>query len=268
MKERLDVLLTAGGFCTSRERSRNRIIAGDVTVNGRTVTKPGTMVSEEDHIELSGEDMRYVGRGGYKLEKVLTDFSVQLTGRTCIDVGASTGGFTDCMLQHGAAKVYAIDVGTDQLAESLRADERVVSMEQTNIREVTPEMLSGEADFLAADVSFISLTKVLPIFRTLVREGGQIACLIKPQFEAGKALVGKHGVVKDRRAHRTVITEVMQCAVSCGFSVDGLCYSPICGQNGNIEYLFLATRNEMTNPMMDTGTIERIVNEAFLHHGK
>ena len=268
MKERLDVLLTAKGFCSSRERARNRILAGDILVNGSVVLKPGTAVSEQDTITVTGEDMRYVGRGGYKLEKLLTDYAIRLDGLRCVDVGASTGGFTDCMLQFGASKVYAIDVGTGQLAETLRNDSRVVSMEQTNVRDVGAADLEGETDFLAADVSFISLTKVLPVFYGLVRDGGRIACLIKPQFEAGKAFVGKHGVVKDRKAHRNVLTEVLQCAVMLGFGIEGLTWSPICGQNGNIEYLFLAVKNGEKSSFMDRMSIERVVDEAFLHHSK
>lgn len=267
MKTRLDIRLTEEGTCGTRAKAQNLIRSGLVYVNGKKVTKTGTMVDEADEITIRVTEMQFVGRGGYKLLKAVEVFDIDVLGLTCIDAGASTGGFTDCMLQKGAAKVFAIDVGTDQLDDSLRTDSRVVSMEQTNIRNVTPDMLGGQADFLAADVSFISLQIVLPVFTSLIKDGSRMVCLIKPQFEAGKSCVGKHGVVKDRKVHRSVIHDVLQCAVQEGLRIDGLTWSPIQGQNGNIEYLFVATKTE-ENSLMDSKSIERVVDEAFLHYSE
>ena len=268
MKDRLDIRMVEPGLCTPRARARQRILAGDVSVGGKTVTKPGTMIAEDAAIVLDGGEDRYVGRGGFKLEKALTQFGITLEGLTCIDAGASTGGFTDCMLQNGAALVYAIDVGTAQLAESLREDPRVVSMEQTDIRNMTGGELPEQADFLAADLSFISLTKVLPAFAALVKEGGRIVCLIKPQFEAGREHIGKNGIVKDKRVHRNVIVSVTGAAAEQGFACDGITYSPIQGGSGNTEYLFTAVKTLKPAAGVDAATAERIVNEAFLYHSK
>ncbi|MBO4280702.1 MAG: TlyA family RNA methyltransferase [Lachnospiraceae bacterium] len=268
MKERLDVFLTKQGLFDSREKARNRILSGEVTVNGTPVTKPGTMVSETDGITITGEGMRYVSRAGDKLKKVLDTFGVGLTGLTCIDAGASTGGFTDCMLQSGAAKVFAIDVGTDQLHESLRRNPKVVSMEQTDIRDVTPGLLGTEADFLAADVSFVSLTKVLPAMVGLVKDGGRIACLIKPQFEAGREWIGKNGIVKDKKVHKNVIQNVLTFAEGLGIRIEGLTWSPIQGGSGNTEYLFLGTKGGDGTGAGFRADAERIVNEAFLYYRK
>ena len=268
MKNRLDVRMTENGFCETRAKAQNLIRAGKVTVNGTPVTKTGTMVDDTDEIIVTHETMQFVGRGGYKLLKAIQEFNIDVRGLCCIDAGASTGGFTDCMLQNGAARVYAIDVGTDQLDARLRADSRVISMEQTNIRDVSPEAIGGQADFLAADVSFVSLRLVLPCFASLLKDGARAVCLIKPQFEAGKSCVGKHGVVKDRKVHRSVISEVLECAVQEGFRIDGLTWSPIQGQNGNTEYLFAATKNGQQNSIMDSKSIERVVDEAFLHYSE
>lgn len=268
MKDRLDIRMTELGMCRTRTRARQHILAGDVSVNGTVVTKPGTMVEEDAEITLSGDGDRYVGRGGYKLERALNEFGIELNGMTCIDAGASTGGFTDCMLQNGAALVYAIDVGTAQLAEKLRNDPRVVSMEQTDIREMTGKELKEPAHLLAADLSFISLVKVFPAFAALVREEGRIICLIKPQFEAGREHIGKNGIVKDRRVHRNVIVSVTGAAASQGFSCDGITYSPIQGGSGNTEYLFTAVKTLKPAAGVDAATAERIVNEAFLYHSK
>lgn len=268
MKNRLDIRMTEDGLCATRAKAQNLIRAGKVTVNGTTVTKAGTCVEETDVIAVLKEEMEFVGRGGYKLLKAVREYGISLRGLTCIDAGASTGGFTDCMLQFGAKKVFAIDVGTDQLDEKLRKDSRVVSMEQTNIRDVSPEMLGGQADFLAADVSFISLKLVLPVFSELLRTDAQMVCLIKPQFEAGRACIGKHGVVKDRKVHRSVIADVLQCAVQEGFCIEALTFSPIQGQNGNTEYLFVAKKTTIQNSLMDVKSIERVVDEAFLHYSK
>ena len=266
MKERLDILLVKKGFCSSRERAKKNILNGQVTVDGVTADKPGVTFSEDAVITVSGED-RYVGRGGYKLEKALSEFGITLSGTVCMDIGASTGGFTDCMLQNGAAKVYAVDVGTAQLAESLQKDPRVVSMEQTDIRSLTDKDLPEPVGFLAVDLSFISLTKVFPALAGLLREGGRMVCLIKPQFEAGREHIGKNGIVKDRKVHRMVIDAVLTEVAAQGFRPEGITFSPICGGSGNIEYLFSAVRAEAGTGSGITDS-ERIVNEAFLYHRK
>lgn len=236
-KERLDVLLVKRNLAESREKAKAYIMAGNVFVDGVREDKAGTNVSEGAEIELRGMAMKYVSRGGFKLEKAIGEFGVTVDGAVCMDVGSSTGGFTDCMLQNGAVKVFAVDVGTNQLAWKLRTDERVVSMEQTNIRYVTPEDIGEQVDFVSIDVAFISLTKVLTPVYELMKEGARIVCLIKPQFEAGKGKVGKKGVVKERSTHLEVIEQVVRYAGTLGFSMLGLSFSPIRGPEGNIEYL-------------------------------
>lgn len=237
-KERLDVLLVKRNMAESRQQARAYIMAGNVFVDGvREENKAGTKVSEEALLELRGLAMKYVSRGGFKLEKAVHEFGVELAGAVCMDVGSSTGGFTDCMLQNGAKKVFAVDVGTNQLAKKLRADERVISMEKTNIRYVSLEDIGELVDFVSIDVAFISLTKVLePVYR-LMKEGGRMVCLIKPQFEAGREKVGKNGVVRERKTHLAVIEQVIRYADRLGFFMLNLSYSPIRGPEGNIEYL-------------------------------
>lgn len=237
MKERLDVLLVQRGLAASREKAKAVIMAGDVLVNGQREDKAGTMFDGKAEITVKGSQMKYVSRGGLKLEKAMSHFDVTPSGKVCMDIGASTGGFTDCMLQNGAVKVYAVDVGHGQLAWSLRNDERVVCMEKTNIRYVTPEDIEETVAFASIDVSFISLTKVLLPVRGLLTESGEIVCLIKPQFEAGREKVGKKGVVRDPAVHREVIEKVATYAMSVGFDVLALEFSPIKGPEGNIEYL-------------------------------
>lgn len=238
MKERLDVLLVEQGLAASREKAKTVIMSGDVFVNGQREDKAGTMFDPEKvKIEVKGAKLKYVSRGGLKLEKAMASFGLTLTDFVCMDIGASTGGFTDCMLQNGAKKVYSIDVGHGQLAWSLRNDERVVCMEKTNFRYVTPENLDDVPDFASVDVSFISLTKILEPAVNILRDHAQMVCLIKPQFEAGREEVGKKGVVKDKAVHRAVIEKVIEYAKSIGFSILGLDYSPIKGPEGNIEYL-------------------------------
>ncbi len=237
MKERLDVLLVKRGFFASREKAKAMIMAGQVYVAGQKEDKAGTMFEETAPIEVRGEKLRYVSRGGLKLEKAMQTWPIRLEGRTCMDVGASTGGFTDCMLQNGAVKVYAVDVGRGQLDWSLRNDPRVVCMEKTNIRYLTPDRIGERPSFISIDVSFISLTMVLPPVRELLAEGGQVVCLIKPQFEAGRDKVGKKGVVRDPAVHLEVIRKVMDFAGSMGFRPEGLTWSPVKGPEGNIEYL-------------------------------
>ena len=237
MKERLDVLLVNKGFAASREKAKAMIMAGNVFVAGQREDKAGTMVQEDAAIEIKGSTLAYVSRGGLKLEKAMKHFDLTLEGKVCMDVGASTGGFTDCMLQNGAVKVFSVDVGYGQLAWSLRQDPRVVCMEKTNIRYVTPEQIGEFIDFVSIDVSFISLTKVLGPVKELMKEGGQIVCLIKPQFEAGREKVGKKGVVREPETHLEVIEKVIAFSRELGFSVLNLEYSPIKGPEGNIEYL-------------------------------
>ncbi|MBQ1237351.1 MAG: TlyA family RNA methyltransferase [Oscillospiraceae bacterium] len=237
MKTRLDLRLVQLGLVTGRDKAKAVIMAGTVYVNGQKADKAGFEVSEEDKIELRGETLRYVSRGGLKLEKAMESFPITIDGTVCMDIGASTGGFTDCMLQNGAKKVYAIDVGYGQLAWKLRTDDRVINLERTNFRHVTNEQVPDPVDFASVDVSFISLTLILPPALSLLAEGGQMVCLIKPQFEAGKGLVGKKGVVKDPQIHKDVIVKVVDFAHQNGFSVLGLTYSPVKGPEGNIEYL-------------------------------
>lgn len=237
MKERLDVLLVSRGLAESREKAKAIIMAGIVYVEGQKEDKAGASFEAAASIEVRGQALPYVSRGGLKLEKAMTHFGLELEGKVCMDVGASTGGFTDCMLQHGAARVYAVDVGHGQLAWKLRNDPRVVCMERTNIRYVTPGEVPEPVDFASIDVSFISLTKVLGPVRELLSEGGHVACLIKPQFEAGREKVGKKGVVRDRDTHLEVIGNILRFAQEAGFSPLQLEFSPIKGPEGNIEYL-------------------------------
>ncbi len=237
MKERLDILLVNRGLAPSREKAKAMIMEGNVFVEHQREDKAGAAFDTEAAIEVRGNTLKYVSRGGQKLEKAIRQFGIDLTGKICMDIGASTGGFTDCMLQNGAGKVYAVDVGYGQLAWKLRQDERVACMEKTNIRYVRPEDIADRLDFASVDVSFISLSKILRPARDLLKEGGEMVCLIKPQFEAGKDKVGKKGVVKDQAVHEEVICKVIDSAVSIGFEVLQLAYSPIKGPEGNIEYL-------------------------------
>ena len=236
-KERLDVLLVQQGLANSRELAKAYIMAGNVYVDGQKEDKAGTKVAGTAKLEVKGNQMKYVSRGGYKLEKAMDVFGIRLDGKICLDIGASTGGFTDCMLQNGASKVYAIDVGYGQFAWKLRNDERVVCLEKTNVRYVTHEQVPDEGDFASIDVSFISLTKVLPAVLGVLGEKGQMVCLIKPQFEAGREKVGKKGVVRDSSVHREVIEMIVEYVRTQGLGILGLDFSPIKGPEGNIEYL-------------------------------
>ncbi len=237
MKERLDVLLVKKGLAESREKAKAIIMSGNVFVKGMREDKAGSMFDETADIEVRGHVLKYVSRGGLKLEKAMDNFDVVLEGKVCMDVGSSTGGFTDCMLQNGAVKVYSVDVGHGQLAWKLRQDPRVVCMEKTNIRYVVPEDIQEPPAFVSIDVSFISLTKVLPPVKQLMTPDGQIVCLIKPQFEAGREKVGKKGVVRDRAVHEEVIEKIADFAGSIGFELLNLEFSPVKGPEGNIEYL-------------------------------
>ena len=243
-KLRLDSALFARGFAESREKAKALIMAGQVYVNGQKAQKSGDTVKDGDAIEVRGEKMPYVSRGGFKLEKAMRCFGLSLDGCVCMDIGASTGGFTDCMLQNGAAKVYAIDVGYGQLAWSLRSDARVVNLERTNFRYVTREQVPEEIDFASVDVAFISLRLIVPVMRALLRDGGQAVCLIKPQFEAGREHVGKKGVVRDKAVHERVVREICAFLLESGFSLLHLDYSPIKGPQGNIEYLIHAEKSD------------------------
>ena len=237
MKERLDVLLVQRGLAPSREKAKAMIMEGNVYVNNQKEDKAGANFDTEIPIEVRGNTLAYVSRGGLKLEKAVNHFALALDGLVCMDIGASTGGFTDCMLQNGAVKVYAVDVGHGQLDWKLRNDPRVVCMEKTNIRYVTPDQIEERIAFASIDVSFISLTKVLGPVKELLTDDGEIVCLIKPQFEAGREKVGKKGVVRDKNVHKEVIHMVMEYAQSIGFTLCNLEFSPIKGPEGNIEYL-------------------------------
>ena len=260
MKERLDVLLVNRGLAPSREKAKAMIMEGNVFVNNNREDKAGSMFPDDCNIEIHGTTLKYVSRGGLKLEKAMTHFGISLDGKVCMDIGASTGGFTDCMLQNGAAKVYAVDVGYGQFAWKLRQDERVVCMEKTNIRYVTPEDIDDALDFASVDVSFISLTKVLGPARALLKDHGQMVCLIKPQFEAGREKVGKKGVVRERSVHEEVIEKIINFCLENGFSIHALEYSPIKGPEGNIEYLVYIEKDD--NPKKEESVDLYAVVEA------
>ena len=265
MKKRLDVLLVSRGLAESREKARAVIMEGNVFVDQQREDKAGSFFDVEAKIEVRGNTLRYVSRGGLKLEKAMEAFGLDLSGCVCMDIGASTGGFTDCMLQNGAAKVYAVDVGYGQFAWKLRQDPRVVCMEKTNIRYVTPDQIGEPLDFASVDVSFISLTKVLEPAKALLREGAQMVCLIKPQFEAGKDKVGKKGVVREQSTHREVIEKVIAYARGLGFRVLHLDYSPVKGPEGNIEYLVHLANDNLpeSEETADVAAVVRMAHEAL-----
>lgn len=265
MKERLDVLLVKRGLAPSREKAKAIIMTGNVFVEGEREDKAGQTFPDTVDIVVKGKKMKYVSRGGYKLEQAMKSFPISLEDLICMDVGSSTGGFTDCMLQNGAKRVYAIDVGTNQLAWTLRQDERVVSMEKTNIRYVVPEDIGEAVDFVSIDVAFISLTKVLPAVMELMKEGAEMVCLIKPQFEAGREKVGKKGVVREKSTHMEVIEHIVAFSKENGFSVLGLTHSPIRGPEGNIEYLlYLRKPSEFETPeyLIKDGEVKQLVETA------
>ena len=264
MKKRLDVLLVERRLADSREKAKAIIMTGNVFVNGQREDKAGTTFDEEKaSIEIKGHTMKYVSRGGYKLEKAMDVFGVDVRDKVCMDIGSSTGGFTDCMLQNGAVKVFAVDVGRGQLDWKLRQDERVISMEKTNIRYVTPEDIGEAVAFASVDVSFISLALVLPAARNLLTEDGHMVCLIKPQFEAGREKVGKKGVVRDKAVHIEVIEKVIRIAGGLHFKVLGLDYSPIKGPEGNIEFLiYLEKRPEDEAPANEPVDVRQVVERS------
>ena len=263
MKERLDIVLVDRGFAPSREKAKTMIMAGQVFVDNQREDKAGTNVPVDANIEIHGETLKYVSRGGRKLEKAMNSFPINLEGTVCMDIGASTGGSTDCMLQNGAVRVYAIDSGTNQLAWKLRTDERVVNLERTNFRYVTAEQVPDVIDFASVDVSFISLKLILPVMKELLREDGKAVCLIKPQFEAGRENVGKKGVVRDKNVHISVVSDILSFACETGFEVLGVDYSPIKGPEGNIEYLMYICKSN--NPVITwDGNVIELVESSHL----
>ena len=262
-KQRLDQLVFERGYTESRERAKTTIMSGLVFVNGQRVDKPGTAVDPEACLEVRGDALPFVSRGGYKLDKALKVFPVDPRGKICIDCGASTGGFTDVLLQHGAAKVYAVDVGYGQLAWKLRTDARVVNLERCNLRYITSEQIPEPIDLAVMDVSFISIRLVLPAVKQLLKPDADYVCLIKPQFEAGRDEVGKKGVVRDSRVHEEVINGILQFAPTVGLSVQGLDYSPIKGPEGNIEYICHMKNGEHPSKEIDVSAIVRASHETL-----
>lgn len=260
-KERIDILLVEKGFFESREKAKANIMAGKIFVDGRRVDKCGEKVKVTGEIVFKGDKIPYVSRGGFKLEKAIKAFDIDLKDLVCLDIGASTGGFTDCMLQNNAKKVYSIDVGYGQFAWKLRVDPRVVCMERTNIRYVTPEQLEDKADFASIDVSFISLIKIMPAVVNLLQDNGQVVALIKPQFEAGREKVGKNGVVREASTHKEVITKIYKYLISTDLKVLGVSYSPIKGPEGNIEYLIHFTKDKNQESITED-IINSIVEES------
>lgn len=264
IKKRLDVLLVEQGYADNRTKAQAIIMSGNVYVEGQKADKPGTSYEETVAIEVRGAVCPYVSRGGLKLEKALRDFGVDPTGYVCSDSGASTGGFTDCLLQQGAKKVFAIDVGYGQLDWKIRSDPRVVVMERTNVRYVTPEQLGEPLDLSVIDVSFISLKIVLPVIKTFLKEGkGQVLCLIKPQFEAGKEKVGKKGVVRDPEVHKEVLDGFVQLTEQIGFTILGLTFSPVKGPEGNIEFLAHLTLEEKPGSVPNTAEVVEMAHQML-----
>lgn len=261
-KKRLDVVLFERGFAESREKAKALIMSGIVYVNDQKEIKAGRDIKADDCIEVRGSTLKYVSRGGLKLEKAMESFPIKLDGCICMDIGASTGGFTDCMLQNGAKKVYSIDVGYGQLAWKLRSDDRVVNLERTNFRYVTREQIPEEIDFASVDVSFISLKLILPVMHTLLKAGAQAVCLIKPQFEAGRENVGKKGVVRDPAVHESVIETIVEFASSQAFKVLGLEHSPVKGPEGNIEYLMHLEKSDKAEVFATSETIKELVKRS------
>ncbi len=261
-KERLDIVLVEKGICESREKAKTNIMAGLIFVNGQRVDKAGEKVKVDADIVFKGEKLKYVSRGGLKLEKAMNTFGIDLTDKVCMDIGASTGGFTDCMLQNNASKVFAVDVGYGQFAWKLRTDERVVCMEKTNIRYVTPEDIGVALDFASIDVSFISLRTIMPAVKALLGDKGEVVALIKPQFEAGRDKVGKKGVVRDKEVHLEVINTIVNFLMENELNVLGLSYSPIKGPEGNREYLVYFTKDKEKEGNFELSQIEDVVNES------
>lgn len=263
-KLRLDLALVNGGYAESREKAKAYIMSGIVFVNNQKCDKPGLNIKSDDIIEVRGATLKYVSRGGLKLEKAISNFGIKLDGKICADIGASTGGFTDCMLQNNAAKVYAIDVGYGQLAWKLRCNERVVNLERTNFRYVTNNEIPDSLDFASVDVSFISLSLILPVMKNLLKDNAYAVCLIKPQFEAGRENVGKKGVVRDINVHKDVINKVTTYFLENGFSLIGLEFSPIKGPEGNIEYLAFIEKTVGKPKIAESIDINMVVDNSHL----
>ncbi|MBQ8869388.1 MAG: TlyA family RNA methyltransferase [Oscillospiraceae bacterium] len=260
-KKRLDVILFEKGLAQSRERAKSLIMSGVVFVDDERIDKAGATVFEDLKIEIRGNTLNYVSRGGLKLEKAMRLFPINLESKVCMDIGASTGGFTDCMLQNGAVKVFAVDVGYGQLAWKLRCDERVVNLERTNVRYLTPEQVGQAIDFISIDVSFISLKLVLPVAKSFLQDNGELVCLIKPQFEAGRENVGKKGVVRDKQVHIDVVNSIISFARELEFDVKGLTFSPVKGPEGNIEYLLYLKKGTGLSEI-EEGAGEKIVSAS------
>ncbi|MDD3346341.1 TlyA family RNA methyltransferase [Oscillibacter sp.] len=267
-KTRLDVLLVERGLQETRQKAQAVIMSGLVFIKGQRVDKPGTAVANDAEIEVRGNALPYVSRGGLKLEKAMKTFPIDLAGTVCADIGASTGGFTDCMLQNGATKIYAVDVGYGQLAWKLRSDPRVVCLERTNARYLTSEQIPEALDFSSIDVSFISLKLILPAVCGVLRDGGHVACLVKPQFEAGREKVGKKGVVRDPAVHREVLEHFLTHAKDSGFTVLGITYSPIRGPEGNIEYLGYLEKGAGQEQSFDLDALVAESHEVLKEHGE
>lgn len=256
---RLDIMLSEMGLAVSRQKAKEMIVGGHISVNGKICPKPSFSVSSDDDIKIIGETLKYVGRGGLKLERIISICGIELSGMTCMDIGASTGGFTDCMLQNGAGSVYAVDVGSGQLAEKLRNDKRVVNMEKTDIRNVDAASLKRLPDFISVDVSFISLKLILKCVWELLSENGTAAVLIKPQFEAGRENIGKNGIVKSKKIHLNVLTNIISFTEKTGFAIIGICHSPITGSKGNIEYLMCLKKHGVQSNY----NLKQLVDDAF-----
>lgn len=268
MKKRLDLLLAERGLFPSREKARSAIMAGTVYVDRQISDKPGNLVAADAEIEVQGERCPYVGRGGMKLKKAIDQFHLSLDGLVAADFGASTGGFTDCMLQEGAARVYAADVGYGQLDYRLRTDPRVVVMERVNIRYMEPGAIPEPVDLVTVDVSFISLALILPVADRILRDGGAVVCLVKPQFEAGRESVGKHGLVKDKKVHLAVLEKVEDIGISLGWRAEGATHSPMTGAKGNIEYLLLFRKTGAAGPGSEPLPLGEAVDAAHAEFGE
>lgn len=255
MKKRLDIILLERGFFLTREKARSAIMSGKVQVNSECEYKPGAMLSEDCFIKVKEDKNIYVSRGGTKLAKAIEEFNIDLSNLVCADIGASTGGFTDCMLKSGAKKIYAIDVGYGQLAWELRNDDRVINMERTNARYLNPDDIGEEVDFASIDVSFISLTKIIPAISSILKTGGELVCLVKPQFEAGREKVGNKGVVRDRNVHVDVLNIICEFLITSGYIIKRIGFSPIRGPEGNIEYLVYSVKNSVYSEKQDLNRI-------------
>ena len=263
MVTRLDIWLVENKKARSRERAKEMIISGGIRVNGKTAAKPSYSVCDGDTIEVNASELKYVGRGGLKLEKALKVFELNLKDAVCVDLGASTGGFTDCMLQNGARKIYAVDVGHGQLDESLRIRQEVIDLEGVNVKDFSLEYMNEKADFVCADLSFISVKNAIPVIKSVLKDNSKAVILIKPQFEVGKKYIGKGGIVKDRSAHASILSELVSFIENCGFTVGGMDYSAVKGGDGNIEYIALLENNKVNTGRSEKADFKALVDKAF-----